>query len=187
MRYNRTAETHSKNCDHKNRALMLVIVGIVILLAAGLVVMRNRQKQGSVASQGTFSVLQGDVDGHPMFATIDTGLRNSTERQYLPFFFSISTPLINPNNDGLPSGNDADNLNSWEDAVEARLRSAGRLAFVGRVTWNGHRELLYYLATQQPAIDDLKTLAESHSTRPFAFTSEHDEKWTKADFWLNRK
>jgi len=47
--------------------------------------------------------------------------------------------------------------------------------------------LLYYLATQQPAIDNLKTLAESHSTRPFAFTSERDEQWAKADFWLNRK
>ena len=170
------------------RIVLLIIVGVVILLAAGLVVMRNRQKQGNVASQGgTFSVLQGNVDGHPMFATIDTGLRNSTERQYLPYFFSISTPLISPTNDGLPSGNDADNLNSWEDAVDARLRSAGRLAFIGRVTWNGHRELLYYLATQQPAIDNLKTLAESHSTRPLAFTSERDEQWAKANFWLNRK
>jgi hypothetical protein len=170
------------------RIVLLIIVGVVILLAAGLVVMRNRQKQGNVASQGgTFSVLQGNVDGHPMFATIDRGLRNSTERQYLPFFFSISTPLINPINDGLPSGDDADNLNTWEDAVETGLRSAGRFAYVGRVTWNGHRELLYYLATQQPAIDNLKTLAESHSTRPFAFTSERDEQWAKADFWLNRK
>jgi len=58
-----------------------------------------------------------------MFATIDRGLRNSTERQYLPFFFSISTPLINPTNDGLPSGDDADNLNTWEDAVEWGIRS----------------------------------------------------------------
>ena len=170
------------------KTVLLIIVGIVILLTAGLAVMRNRQKQGKVASLGgTFSVLQSTVDGHPMFATIDMGLRNSTERQYLPFFFSISTPLINPTNDGLPSGDDADNLNSWEDAVEAGLRSAGRFAYVGRVTWNGHRELLYYLATQQPAIDNLKTLAESHSTRPFAFTSERDEQWAKADFWLNRK
>lgn len=163
-----------------------MIVGIV--LAAGWLLKRSRRKQGNAPAQGgTFLVLQGKVDGHPMFASIDTRLRNSTERQYLPFLFSISTPLINPTNDGLPSGDDADNLNSWEDAVEAKLRSAGRLAFVGRITWNGHRELLYYLATQQPAIDNLKTLADSHSLRPFGFTSERDEKWTKADFWLDRK
>ena len=167
------------------KVVLLVIVGAVILLAAGLVVMRNRQKQADVATpQGTFSVLQGDVDGHPMFATIDMGLRDSPERQGLPFFLSVSTPLIDPTSDGLPTATDTESLNRWEDAVEARLQQAGRFVFVGRVTWNGHRELLHYLLVQQPALDDLKALAESRSTRPFAFTCERDEKWTKVDYWL---
>jgi hypothetical protein len=157
-------------------------------LAAGLALMRNRQKQGNVLSQsGTFSVLQGNVDGHPMFAMIDMGLRNSPERQALPFFLSISTSLTNPTSDGLPTRSDADNLNGWEDAVDAGLQSAGKHAFVGRVTWNGHRELLYYLKDQQTAIEALKALSEAHSTRPFSFTSERDERWMKADFWLNRQ
>jgi len=170
------------------KTVLLIIVGAVILLAVGLAVMRNRQKQSTVASEGgTFSILQGNFDGHPMFAMIDLGLRNSPDRQSAPFFLSISTPLIDPTGDGLPTRVDADSLNSWEDAVDARLRSANRFVFVGRVTWNGHRELLYYVDAQQPAIDNLKMLAESHSTRPFAFTSERDEQWTNADFWLNRK
>jgi len=170
------------------KTVLLVVGAALILLAVGLAAMRNKQKQGNAASQaGTFSVLQGNLDGHPMFAMIDMGLRDSPERESLPFFLSISTPLIDPTSDGLPTKNDEDSLNSWEDAVEARLQSAGRFVFVGRVTWNGHRELLYYLATQQPASDNLKTLAEGRSTRPFAFASERDEKWTKAGFWLNRK
>ena len=170
------------------KTVLLVIVAVMILLAVGFAAMRNKQKQRNAASQsGTFSVLQGNVDAHPMFAMIDMGLRDSPERQSLPIFLSISTPLINPTSDGLPTKNDEDSLNSWEDAVEARLQSAGRFVFVGRVTWNGHRELLYYLATQQPASDNLKTLADARSTRPFAFASERDEKWTKASFWLNRK
>lgn len=166
------------------KTLLVCILGIVILLAVGFVVMRNKQTK---TGDGTFSVLQGNVDGRPMFAMIDMGLRNSPDRQALPFFLSLSTPLMNPTSDGLPTKSDADNLNTWEDAVESRLRSAGKFAFVGRVTWNGHRELLYYLSTPQPAIEDLKTLADSHSTRPFAFTYERDEKWMKADFWLNRQ
>jgi len=166
------------------KTLLPCILGVVILIAVGFVVMRKNQTK---TGDGTFSVLQGNVDGRPMFAMIDMGLRNSRDRQALPFFLSLSTPLMNPTSDGLPTKSDADNLNRWEDAVESALRAAGKFAFVGRVTWNGHRELLYYLATQQPSIDNLKTLAESHSTRSFAFASEHDEKWTKADFWLNRQ
>jgi hypothetical protein len=162
------------------------------LVGTVLLALQNRQKFShdtgtDTAKGGTFSVFQGEVDGHPVFAMIDMGLRDLPDKQRLPFFLSLSTPLINPTSDGLPIRSDADNLNSWEDTVEARLRSTGELAFVGRVTSDGHRELLYYVNSQQPAIDTLKTLSGEHSTRPFAFACERDEKWTKANFWLNRK
>jgi Family of unknown function (DUF695) len=162
------------------------MVGILILLTAASIAKRNRDNRRAAPESGPFWIYQGNVDGHPLFATINVGLRNSPVRQALPVFFSISSPLIHPTHDGLPTASDADNLNSWEDAVEARIRSTGKFAYVGRVTWNGHRELLYYVAAEQPAFESLRSLADSHSTRPFAFSSERDETWTKADFWLNR-
>jgi hypothetical protein len=175
------------------KIVLVTIIGIVVLLAVGFLAMRNKQKnsQGKrtnvVSQDGTFSIFQGEVDGHPMFATIDMGLRDLPDKQMLPFFLSLSAPLINPTGEGLPTRSDAESLNAWEDAVEAQLRSGGRFVFVGRVTWNGHRELLYYLATQQPSVEALRTLSDAHSTRPFAFTCERDEKWTKTDVWLNRQ
>ena len=123
------------------KTTILIIVVVVILLVAGIVLMRNRQRHANSQS-GTFSILQGNIDGHPLFAMIDMGLRNSPDRQVLSFFLSVSTPLTNPTSGGLPTRSDAENLNTWEDAVEASLRSAGKFVFVGRVTWNGHRELL---------------------------------------------
>jgi hypothetical protein len=175
------------------KTVLAIIIGIAVLFAVGFLAMRNKQKnsqgkRNSVVSQdGTFSIFQGEVDGRPLFATIDMKLRDFPDKQELPFFLSLSAPLINPTSDGLPTRSDADSLNTWEDAVEAQLRSGGRFVFIGRVTWNGHRELLYYLNTQQPAVEALKTLSDAHSTRPFAFTCERDEKWTKADYWLNRQ
>jgi Family of unknown function (DUF695) len=168
------------------KTALLILVAIVLLLAAGFVVLRNRYKQ--VKSQdGTFSVLQGNVDGRPMVAMIDMGLRNYPDKQAMPFFLSLSTPLINPTSEGLPTRSDSDSLNAWEDAAEAQLRSGGRFVYVGRVTWNGHRELLYYLDNQQPYVDALRNLSDGHSTRSFAFICERDEKWTKTDVWLNRR
>lgn len=168
------------------KTVILIIVGIVIVLAAGFLLRRNRAGQ-SKTQVGTFSILQGNIDGRPMFATIDMGLLNSSERQVLPFFLSVSTPLVDPTVDGLPTRSDAEDLNAWEEVVEANLRPAGKLVFVGRVTWNGHRELLYYLSSEHPAVDALQTLLASHSTRSFAFRCERDEKWTKADLWLKRQ
>jgi uncharacterized protein YjiK len=136
-----------------------------------------------VSQDGTFSVIQGEVDGRPLVAMIDMGLRKLPDKQGLSFFLSLSTSLINPTGEGLPTRSDADNLNAWEGVVEARLQSVTKLVFVGRVTWNGHRELLYYVGNQQPTLDALKTLS---GARPFAFTCERDEKWAKADYWLER-
>ena len=96
------------------KTTILIIVGVVILLVAGVVLMRNRQRHAN-SQAGTFSILQGNIDGHPLFATIDMGLRNSPDRQVLPFFLSLSTPLTNPTSDGLPTRSDAENLNRWED------------------------------------------------------------------------
>jgi len=76
-----------------------------------------------------------------MVAMIDMGLRNYPDKQALPFFLSLSTLLINPTSEGLPTRSDSDSLNAWEDAGEAQLRSGVRFVYVGRVTWNGHREL----------------------------------------------
>ena len=141
------------------KAMLLLIVGIASLVGVGLLVMQKRQKIShdratNVARQeGSFSVLQGKVDGRPVFAMIDMGLRDLPDKQRLPFSLSLSTPLINPTSEGLPTRSDADDLNTWEDAVEARLRPAGEFVFVGRVTWDSHRELLYYLNSQQPVME----------------------------------
>jgi hypothetical protein len=140
------------------------------------------KETNAVSQDGTFSVIQGKVDGHPLVAMIDMGLRDLSDKQGLPFFLSLSTTLINPTSEGLPTRGDADNLNKWEEIVEARLRSATDFVFVGRVTWNGHRELLYYVGKQQPTVEALKALS---GTRQFAFTCDRDEKWAKADYWLN--
>jgi len=170
-----------------NWLLPILVVATILglLLVAGITLMRNRQRHATSQS-GPFSILQVNIDGHPLFAMVDMGMRNSPERQVLPFFLGVSTPLTNPTSDGLPTRSDAENLNAWEDAVEASLRSAGKFVFVGRVTWNGHRELLYYLKSEHPAIESLKTLLDSHSTRQFTFGCERDGKWTKADLYLNR-
>jgi hypothetical protein len=171
--------------------LLFFVIVIMILAGAGLLAAqkdKGPQDKPSTGSQGgTFSVLRGEADGHPMIAMIDMGLRNSPDIQQLPFFLSLSTPLISPSSEGLPARSDADSLNAWEDAVDARLRPIGKFAFVGRVTWNGNRELLYYVKDQQTAAEALKKLSEAHSTRPFAFRCNRDEKWDKANFCFNQK
>jgi hypothetical protein len=137
--------------------------------------------------KGTFTILQGKPDGYPLFAIVDMGLRDFGEKEKLPFFLTVCTRLVNSPKDGLPTAGEADELNAWEDTVEARLRPQGRFVFVGRVTWKGQRELLFHVDNQQPFIDALAALYCARSTRPFAFRCERDSGWTKASYWLKNQ
>src|ERR1700730_387225 len=90
-------------------------------------------------------MIQALMDGRPHIAMIDTSLGDHKFRASFPWFLAISTPLTSPTTDGLPTGQEASALNDWEDSIESKIASACLFVYVGRVTWNGSRELLYYV------------------------------------------
>lgn len=126
-----------------------------------------------------FSLVQGEMNGHPLFATIASDLKKYPSKSKLPWFLSLSTPLIDPTADGLPQGKDFDELNAWEDEMEARIAKLSKYYYVGHVTWNGSREALFYLEKPEPIVSELTKVRDTHSTRPFAFVCEKDEGWEK--------
>ena len=139
-----------------------------------------------MTSDGRFSVLQGEMDGHPLIAIINMGLREYNEKATVPWFLSLSTPLIDPRSHGWPTTEDANNLNDWEDKVGKELNKGTIVIFVGRVTWNGHRELLYYVSDEASTTKRLRDLIHEGSTRAFAFRCERDDNWDSVRVWLNR-
>lgn len=134
----------------------------------------------------SFSILESTVDGRPLVAMVNAALHSFDGKQTLPFFLSIGTRLRNPASNGLVTSSEADDLNNFELEVEARLRSRGGFVFVGRVTWNGQRELLYYVESREPLLAALNAFSNDQATRPFTFFCENDTGWHNADFWLDR-
>lgn len=139
-------------------------------------------KSGSKA--GTFSVLQGEKDGHPLFAMVDSSLHNKKARSGFPWFLSISTPLKGPTKDGLTTDQEASELNDWEDLLEKNYLADCRFVFVGRVTWNGTRQLLYYLDKPDCAEPKLKKFAHDYPKRVFDFQCQPDEQWERVSSYL---
>jgi len=133
-----------------------------------------------------FAVLQGEIDGRPLLAIIDKSLREYESKAGLPWFLSISTPLINPTKDGLPNDKDSSALNAWEDLLESAIAAACRFVYVGHVTWNGSREVLYYVAEPDALDTRLKNLVSDRVTRPFAFHYERDDKWDRISIYFKQ-
>lgn len=131
-----------------------------------------------------FSLIKGEMDGHPLFAIIASDLKKYPAKTKFPWFLSVSTPLIGPTADGLPQGKDFEALNDWEDKIEARIAKLGRYFYVGHVTWNGSREELFYLEKPEPTVSALKKVRDSHSTRTFDFRCEKDKDWKNVSRYI---
>lgn len=170
-------------------ARMPLLVFVVVPLFLGLFKTKQTSRASHTATHAdnnTFAILHGDIDGHPLFASIDTSLRDYKSKDRFPWFLSISVPLKNPNKDGLTTAQEAEQLNEWEDSLEKQIAAECNLVYVGRVTWNGHRELLYYIDQPKPVHLRLKSLIDSHAMRPFTFLCERDEKWEKVSVYFRK-
>jgi len=139
-------------------------------------------KSGSQA--GTFSVLQGEKDGHPLFATIDRSFRDKRARVGFPWFLSVSTRLKDPTTDGLTTNQEASELNDWEDLLEKNYLGDCRFVYVGRVTWNGTRQLLFYVDRPDCVEPKLKKFAHDFPKRVFDFQCQPDEQWERVGKYL---
>ena len=72
-------------------------------------------------------------------------------------------------------------MNDWEDVLEKDYLGGCRFEYVGRVTWNGARQLLYYLDRPER---NLKKFAHDFSKGVFDFRYQPDERWERVNSHL---
>jgi Family of unknown function (DUF695) len=127
------------------------------------------------AATGGFSIFRGEKDGHPLFAMVDTTPHDNKFKSTYPWFLNITTSLTNPTKDGLTTDKEASDVNDWEDSLEKQFSGTCRFVYVGRVTWNGTRQLLYYVDASDSIEAKLSKLADRHPARAFSVQAERDE------------
>jgi hypothetical protein len=132
----------------------------------------------------SFSVIEGKCDGFPVVAMICSQLRGYKEKSKTPWFLGFSTALRNPTRDGLPTAREAEELNQWEDLADREVNSRCESIFVGRVTWKGHRELLYCVDSIEGIVQEIQRLIRSGTVRPFAFRFERDAEWANVSLYF---
>jgi hypothetical protein len=138
------------------------------------------------SATGGFSIFQGEKDGRPLFATIDTTPHDSKFKATYPWFLSITTSIANPTKDGLTTDAEASALDDWEDSLEKQLSGTCRFVYVGRVTWNGTRQLLYYVDKSESIEAKLRKVSDSHPARTFTVQVERDEQWNKVSMYFEK-
>ncbi|MFO0713636.1 MAG: DUF695 domain-containing protein [Sandaracinus sp.] len=84
------------------------------------------------------------VEDKPCSTMLDLGLVNDAPVASKPWLVSVRFPLLRPRSDGLTDNAEAEELGKIEEALVRALRSHCDAQFVGRMTWNGTRDLFFY-------------------------------------------
>ncbi len=76
-------------------------------------------------------------------------------------------------------------LDKFEDDLEKLLIKKLSFIFVGRITYRGQRELMYYVSNGKKAVEILETLIKKEGMRNFKFICHEDKDWEEVKSYLN--
>lgn len=129
-----------------------------------------------------FSVFKGNKDDLPVTCILDESSKNYAGKSSLPWYVEIIIFIRDPDSDGQPFKGEEMVLNHFEDEIEKIIQESTNVKFIGRVTWNGYRNLYYYVQDGKKVNQSLSKILEGENeVRPFQYKIEKDENWNKVN------
>ena len=125
-----------------------------------------------------FTIFKLTIADGLALATINTGYNNYPNKKFYPWYATILMEIGDKNENGHPTNEEAELLNSLEDRITEFLGQTQIVHRIGRVTRNGERDIIYYI--DKPAFhqDKTKEFFDSiNSVRAVNLTIEKDKRW----------
>jgi len=132
----------------------------------------------AAAPEPRFQLIQASRDGLPALIMVNTSLHPDVDAEAFPWLVSLSIPILNMNQARLCDDQESQRLNAFEDALLAGMEDSA-YRYVGHITWNGIRDVLFYVAKPEQAVEYLNTqmqLSDSPNTKVHIAT-KHDPEW----------
>jgi len=129
-----------------------------------------------------FRVIESaDSNGYLIFITANFSYLDFSYKKEFPWLLLITLDIEQYNENGHPTGDEAEALNSFENFLESQIRDTCIAHYIGRVTLYKKRELYYHVNTPEALDQRLKQLLlQPDVTRHFEYRIEKDEEWKTA-------
>ena len=138
-------------------------------------------------SWSVINFIQEDMPGVGM---INTALRSFEGREVFAWHLSLMIELEDLIENGMPSYAEREVIEALESSLTAELifpSDKPNALFLGRITWNSTRELLWRVFDPDVANQVLqKVLDDKNYRREFDFKMEHDPEWKLAEWHLKK-
>lgn len=118
-------------------------------------------------------------------ATFNNKYNNYPNKSFFPWHVLVELEIIDKNDNGHPMDTEAEKLIKLEEEVLEFIKQKHTVHFLGRVTRNGFRDLLYYIDTPKLEQTEVNVFCDKvMKERGINFGMEKDPKWTAVSAFI---
>ena len=163
----------------------------IILMATLLFTLMNITAQEIIATKKytnikipkeSFTVITHEDSISPMVAIINKSIKDFEPKEVFGWHCSVLIKCKDIINKGMPSSEEQKVLDKFEDKLSKLIigRGTANAIYLGRITWNGTREIIYLVNNPEKAATKLQALIDKKKyPREFDFSIEPDYNWDK--------
>ncbi len=159
--------------------LLWFVLAAVVSSSCSMVSIDAEEAQSeSQARDNQYFEVKELTNGYSKIKIVNNALKQHVNRAEFSWSLSILITLDEPKADGSPTKQEEEYLNQFQEFVEEKLSTIGDYKYVGRITWNGERQIEYYIA--DPAIIERFLSAMINAkriTNNMTFDIKKDENW----------
>ena len=139
---------------------------------------QKKSPQEPIFPQESYSILKLNIQGSLAFATINKGYSNYQNKKFYPWYATILIDVLEQNENGHPTDEEAALLNSIEERITEFLKKTQVVHYIGRITRKSERDIIYYIDKPNFNNEELKIFFDSiNAIRPLNLNIEKDESW----------
>jgi len=149
----------------------------------------HKKSQRAISGQRfpkeSIEILEGKVEGLPTLLVINNALKYYEFTKAFPYLFRLRLHLNNAGENGLPQGN-TDEIYGVEDVIYNELYKQERGHFLATETYNGERELFYYVDSIESVKNALAKLPEKLESCELSHELDFDPFWVMTEAYIYR-
>jgi len=121
-------------------------------------------------------VAQAEKNGKPLLIRYRGERPRGVEATAFPFLLS-ATWAYRPNGFGLPSAEEIESMDKFEDALSTSLEGSQTAHLMVILTGSGERDWLWYTRGEEEAMSQVNRALKGHNLYPVQFSVQPDRAW----------
>lgn len=134
------------------------------------------QNESPSLADDQWSVAQLEKNGNPLLVRYRNQRPQGVEAAAFPFLLS-ATWAYQPNQFALPSADEMESMDKFEDALAPALEASQTAHLMVVLTGNGERDWLWYTSSEADAMRCVNQALKGHKPYPIEFSVQKDRGW----------